>query len=101
MRIDGSLVREHERFVGSMRDGHDVDVGELGSALAPVRVRQDMMAADLAAGFDLPPFRYPPVKQRVVPGHAIATCRWLHVLEEGGEATDHSPFVERLGDVDE
>jgi hypothetical protein len=39
----------------------------LATALAPVGVREDVMAADFAPRFELPAFRNAPVKERVVP----------------------------------
>ena len=82
-------------FVRAVRDGHDVHVRELGAALAPVGVREDVMAPDLASGFDLAARGHAPVEQRVVPRDARPGCRRLHVLEEGREAADHAALVER------
>src|SRR5712691_8883799 len=82
----------------AVRDGHDVDVVELRPGVAPVAVRQDGEAADLASRFDLFSFRHRPVKESVERREALArVADRLGVLEEGREAADHAALVERLG----
>src|SRR5581483_9313007 len=74
MSIYRRFVFEQKRFVGTVRDRHDVDVFEFGPGFAP--------------GFDLAPGRNGPMKKRVESRHAHARLRWLHVLEKSGEASD-------------
>src|SRR4051812_28494655 len=94
MLINGGLVLEYELLLGAVGDGHDVDVGELRSALAPVCVGENVVATNFASGFDLTPLGNPPVEERIVSRHALARCRWFHVLEESREPADHAALAQ-------
>ena len=96
MRVDRGLVREHERFVGAVRDTHNVHVVELGAGLAPVAVGKDVVAAYFATGLDLATRRDGPVEERVIAGDALAARRFLDVLEERREAPEELTLVQRL-----
>src|SRR5689334_4276186 len=82
-----------------MRDSHQVHVAELGAALAPVSVGENVMTADFAPRFDLAVRRHSPVEQRVVTRDTLSGSRWLHVLEESRESSDHFAIVERARDA--
>src|SRR5690349_18877957 len=101
MRVDGVLMREHRRLVGAMRDGHDVHVRELGTALAPVTMREDVMPSNLTARFDFAAFGNAPVKERVVARHTRAAGGWLHVFEKRREAADDFALAQLARDAHE
>src|SRR5438105_2253370 len=101
MVVDRLLVREHGNLVGAMRNGHDVDVREFGTAFAPVAVGENVMAAHFAPGLDLPTLGHAPVKECVIARHARAARRGLHVLEESRKSTDHFPIAEVIRDAHE
>src|SRR6266542_5986235 len=61
--VDGLLVREHEILLRPVRHRHDVHVAELRAALAPVAVREDVEAPDLASRLDLAAGRHGPVEE--------------------------------------
>ena len=63
MSIYRRLVIEEPRFVGAVRDRHDVDVIEFRTGFTPVTMGQDVMSADFAAGLDLAPGGHRPMKQ--------------------------------------
>src|SRR5262249_22312235 len=65
MPINGDLMAEKQLFVSAVRHGHNVDVLEFRSGLAPITMRQDMMTTDLAARFNFTAGRHRPMKQRV------------------------------------
>ena len=88
-------------FVGAVGHRHDVDVLEFRAAFAPIGVRDNVVAPHLATGVDLAPWRHPPVKERVVPSHAVAADGRLDVLQEGREPTDHSALDESERDPTE
>src|SRR5438094_94195 len=52
MRIDRRFVFEETRFIGAVRDGHDVDLTKLRSAFSPVTMGENMMPPNLAARFN-------------------------------------------------
>ena len=80
--IDRALVLEQQIFVGAVRDRHDVDVLELRARLAPVTMRQDMMAAHFAARFHFAPDGTAQWNKRIETRHPHAAGRGLHMLEE-------------------
>ena len=98
MLVDGALVLEQQRFVGAVRDRHDVDVLEFRARFAPVTVGQNVMPSDFAARFDFAARRHGPMKERVEARHAHAARRRLHVLEKSGESSDDFAAVQRFGD---
>src|SRR5438046_9652589 len=65
MSIYRRLVIEEPRFVGAVRDRHDVDVLEFRTGFTPVTMGQDVMPADFAAGLDLAPGGTRPMKQSI------------------------------------
>ena len=97
--VDRRFVGEHELLIRAVRDAHDVDVAELGAALAPVRVGHDVVPPNLATGVDSRARRDGPVEQRVVPRHALAGRERLDVFEERREAPDHAFAVQPARDV--
>ena len=99
MTIDCRFVCEHQILFGSVRNGHDVDVGELRPALSPIRVRENMVTPDLASCFDLSSLGNAPMKERVVACNSSARGLRLHVLEKGREAPDDSALVEGVSDA--
>src|SRR5262249_1151512 len=99
VRVDRRLVREYERLLGTMRDGHDVNVREFRPALAPVRVRDDVMTPDFATRLDFATFGNAPVKERVVARDARSTGRGLHVLEKSRKAANDFSLIQRSRDV--
>src|SRR5581483_28785 len=80
MLVNRGFVREHQRFVRPMRDGHQVHVGEVRAAFAPVGVREDIVPADLAAGFDFAAWGDAPMEKRIVARDADAGARRFDVL---------------------
>ena len=54
MSIYRRLVIEEPRFVGAVRDRHDVDVAKFRPGFAPVTMRQNFVPPDFAASFDFP-----------------------------------------------
>jgi hypothetical protein len=99
LRADARRSRPCARarlLVEPVRDAHDVDVAELRAALAPVGVRHDVVAPDLAPGVDLAARRHRPVEERVVARDAFAGLIGLDVLEKRRETPDHAALVERL-----
>ena len=86
--VDRALVLEQQRFVGAVRDRHDVDVLEFRTRLAPVAMRQDVMPSDFAAGFHFAARRHGPMEERVETRDAHAARGRLHMLEESGETAD-------------
>src|SRR4029079_19701988 len=101
MLVNCRLCREHRLLVSAMSHSHDVDVGELGSALTPVSMGENVVAPDFAARLDLTTFRNTPVKQRVVARDSRSRGGRCDVLEECREATDHSTLIQRTGDTHE
>src|SRR6202162_1026663 len=101
MTVDRRLVLEDELLVGSVSDGHDIHVREFRSALAPVGVGENVVTADFPSRLDLAPVGYAPMEQRVVAGNALAGGRGLHVLEKGGESSDHLARAQRSRHVNE
>src|SRR3954451_2174864 len=101
MRVDGGLVRHHVVFRFAVRHGHDVDAAELRTAVAPVAVREDGEASDLAAGLDLASGRHGPVKESVETGDALVARDRFRVLEKCRESSDDAAPVEVLGDLEE
>ena len=88
VRVDRGFVREDAFLFGAVADSHDVHVVEIRAAFAPVAMRQDFVAADLAAGFDFAPGGHAPVEERIETRDALAGRAWLHMFEESGEAPD-------------
>src|SRR4029453_7656711 len=80
MLIDGRLVIQEQLFISAVRHSHDVYVLEFRPGLAPVAMRQNMMAADLAACFDFTTRRYCPVKQGVESRNTDAGGGWFDML---------------------
>ena len=62
MLVDRRLVLEHDLFVRSVDDAHDVDAAKLRAALAPVAMRHDVVTPDLTSGAFLHAFGDFPVK---------------------------------------
>ena len=79
-----------------MGDPHDVDVVELGAAFAPVGMRHDVEAANLAARLHFAAFRNSPVEERVVLRNPFARGIGFDVFKESGEAADDAAGVKRL-----
>src|ERR1051326_1112433 len=98
MLVDRLLVREHEILLRPVRHRHDVHVAELRAALAPVAMREDVEASDLASRLHLASRRHGPMKEPVEARHALAGLQRLHVLEKRREAADDLPRVQRLRD---
>src|SRR5207247_896785 len=94
--IDRRLVVKHQLLVGAMRNRHEVHIRELWPALAPVRMGQDVMTADLTPGVDLSSGRDAPVKERIVARDALTGSRWFHVLEERRESSNNLSRTQRL-----
>src|SRR5438105_14393250 len=99
MTIDCGLVCEHQFLLRPVRNRHDVHVGEFGTTLAPIRVRQNVVTPDLASCFDLSSFGNAPMKERVVARNASARCRRLYVLEKCREASNDAALIERARDT--
>ena len=86
--IDRCLVLEEQRFVGAVRDRHDVDVAKFRPRLAPITMRQNLVPPDFAARFHLAARRHGPMEKRVETRHPHAASRRLHMLEKSGEPAD-------------
>ena len=97
MRVDCRFVLEQPRFVGAVRDGHDIDVPKFRTAFAPVTMCEDMMPSHLTAHFNLATRRHRPMKERVEPRHSHAASTWFHVLKKRGKSADDFPTVQRFG----
>ena len=82
MSINGRFVIEEKLFVRAVRHGHDVDILELWTGLAPVTMGEDVMPADFAARFNLPPWWNRPVKKRVESRHTNSASRWFDMFQE-------------------
>lgn len=52
--VDGGFELHDAIFLCAVGDGHDVHIIELRAALAPVAVREALMATDLGAGLFFP-----------------------------------------------
>src|SRR5690606_31565251 len=98
MLIDGRLVGEHESLLGTVAPRHDVHIAELGAALTPVRMGEDVVPADLLPGLDLPARGNLPVEEGIVAGDPLPFGRGLVVLQEGGEPAYDPPLLERTSD---
>jgi len=72
MFVDGRLVLENELLVRTVGNRHQIHVRELRPTFTPVRVRQNVMPANLLPGFDLSTGRNPPVEKRVVSRHPLS-----------------------------
>jgi hypothetical protein len=88
MPIYRRLVIEEPLPIGAVRDRHDVDVLEFRTGFAPVTMSQDAIPTDFAAGFDLAPGGYRPMKQSIEAGDADPGLRRFHVFEKRGKAAD-------------
>ena len=98
MSIYRRLVIEEPRFVGAVRDRHDVDVLEFRTGFTPVTMGQDVMPADFAAGLDLAPGGHRPMKQCIETRDANAGLRRFYVFEERGKAADNFARAQTFGD---
>src|SRR5438046_10138996 len=90
MSIYRRLVIEEPRFVGAVRDRHDVDVLEFRTGFTPVTMGQDVMPADFAARLDLAPGGHRPMKQCIETRDANAGLRRFDVFENRGKAAAKS-----------
>jgi hypothetical protein len=88
MRVDRRFVFEQPRFVGAVRDSHDIDVPKFRTAFAPVTMRKNVMPSHFTAHFNLAPERHRPMKERVEPRHSYPPGTWFHMFEEGGKPAD-------------
>ena len=91
MRVDRRFVLEQSRLVGTVRDGHDINVPKFWTAFTPVTMCEDMMPSHFTAHFNLAAGRHRPMKQRVKPCHSHAASTWFNVFEEGGKPADDFP----------
>ena len=85
MRIDRRFVFEKPRFIGAVRDRHDVDIAKLRPAFPPVTVRENVMPPDLAARFNLTARRHRPMKQRVESRYPHASGARLDMFQKSGK----------------
>src|SRR4030095_3879390 len=96
MRVDRRFVLEQSRFVGAVRDGHDIDVPKFWTAFTPVTMCEDMLPSHTPSHFNLAARRYRPMKERVEPRHSHTAGTWFHVFEERGKPADDFPSIQRF-----
>src|ERR1700691_6213028 len=101
MIVNRRLVLADKVAIRAVRHGHDVDVIEFGTALAPVTVGQDVMTPDFAARLDFASSRNRQVEKCVEAGDALAGGGLLDVLQESRKASDHLALVETFGHLEE
>ena len=82
MSIYGRFVIEEKVFVRTVRHGHDVDILEFRTGLAPITMGKDVMSTDFAARFNLPPWWNRPVKKRVESRHTKSASRRFDMFQE-------------------
>jgi hypothetical protein len=88
MSIYRRFVIEQALFVRAVRDRHDVHILEFRTGFAPVAMRQNVMTADFAAGFNFAALRHRPMKERVETGDPDPGLRRFDVFEECGKASN-------------
>ena len=98
MPIDGRLVLEQAILLRPMRHGHDVDIVELGPALTPIAMGENLVTPDFTARLDLAPSRNRPMKQRIEARDTRAGLAGLDVFEESGKSADELARRQRFGD---
>jgi len=82
MLINRRLMLEEQSLIRTVRHSHDVDVPKFRAGFAPVAMRQNVMATDLASGLNFTARRHRPMKQRVETCDAHAAHGWFDVFEE-------------------
>ena len=95
--VDGRFVLEKHLLVGSVCDGHDIDVLEFRAGFAPITVRQNVVPADFAARFRLAALWHGPMEERVEASDADTASRRFNVFKKGRESADDFSPVERFG----
>src|SRR5205823_11247062 len=87
---------EEPHFIGTVRDGHDIDVAKLRAAFPPVTMRKNMMAPDLAACFNLTARRHRPMKQRVESRYPQSSSARLDMFQKSRKAPNDFAGVQRF-----
>jgi hypothetical protein len=98
MPVDGRLVFEQAVLLRSMSHCHDVYVVELGSALTPIAMGENLMTPDFTARLDFAPSRNRPMKQRIEARDTRAGLAGLDVFKESRKSTDELANRQRFGD---
>src|SRR5207237_3534380 len=99
MRIHRRFVFEEPRFIGAVRDSHDVDVAKLRAAFPPVTMRENVMPPDLAARFNLTARRHRPMKQPVESRYPHASSARLDMFQKSGKTPNDFAGVQLLSDA--
>src|SRR5688500_597442 len=64
-------------------------------------MRENVVPSNFGSGFDFATLGHAPMKESVIPCHALAGGGRLYVLEKSREPADDAPGAQGAGDVDE
>ena len=96
--VDGGLELHHAILLGAVGDGHDVHIIELGTALAPVAVRETFVTPNLRAGLFFATDWNGPVEKGIETSNPHAGLRGFDMFQKGGKTAQQLALLEGLGD---